>query len=74
MRMMVSIITQIRVTVVEKFERMVAQWIEHQHQHAVPLSTMIIQGKAKVCLRTSMLLSQIQKCTPLLPVLGGLNI
>jgi hypothetical protein len=26
---------------------MLARWIEHQHQRAIPLSTMIIQAKAK---------------------------
>jgi hypothetical protein len=31
----------------EKLERMLGQWIEHQHQRAIPLSTMIIQAKAK---------------------------
>jgi hypothetical protein len=32
----------------EKLERMLAQWIEHQHQCAIPLSTKIIQPKAKI--------------------------
>jgi hypothetical protein len=36
----------------EKLERMLARWIEHQHQRAIPLSTMIIQAKAKICLIT----------------------
>jgi hypothetical protein len=47
MRMMASKITQIRVPIMEKLERMLARWIEHQHQRAIPLSTMIIQAKAK---------------------------
>jgi hypothetical protein len=29
----------------EKLERMLAQWIEHQHQYASPLSTLLIQAK-----------------------------
>jgi hypothetical protein len=31
----------------EKLERMLAQWIGHEHQHAIPLSTMIIQAEVK---------------------------
>jgi hypothetical protein len=30
----------------EKLERTLARWIEHQHQRTIPLSTMIIQAKA----------------------------
>jgi hypothetical protein len=45
--MMASKITQIRAPVMEKLERMLALWFEHQHQRAIPLSTMIIQAKAK---------------------------
>jgi hypothetical protein len=42
-----SKITQIRASVMEKLERMLARWIQHQHQRAVPLSTMMIQAKEK---------------------------
>jgi hypothetical protein len=31
----------------DKLERMLAQWIEHENQHAVLLSTLIIQAKVK---------------------------
>jgi predicted aconitase len=51
-RMTASKITQIRAPIMEKLERMLAQWIEYQHQRAIPLSTMIIKAKAKVCLKT----------------------
>jgi hypothetical protein len=40
-------ITQIRAPILEIFERMVAQWIEHQNKSAIPLSTLIIQAKAR---------------------------
>jgi hypothetical protein len=46
-RMTASKITQIRAPIMEKLERMLAQWIEYQHERAIPLSTMIIQAKAK---------------------------
>jgi hypothetical protein len=46
-RMTSSKIIQIRAQIMEKLERMLAQWIKHQHQHVIPLSTMIIQAKAK---------------------------
>jgi hypothetical protein len=69
--MMASKITQIRLLIMEKLERMLAHWIEHQHQFAIPLS---IRLKQELCLRTWMLLSQIQKPSHLLPGLGGLNV
>jgi hypothetical protein len=47
MRMTATKITQIRALIMEKLERMLARWIEHEHQCAIPLSTMIIQAKAK---------------------------
>jgi hypothetical protein len=47
MRMTASKITQIMPPIVEKLERLLTQWIEHQHQCVIPLSTMIIQAKAK---------------------------
>jgi hypothetical protein len=47
MRMTASKITQIIPPIMEKLERMLAQWIEHQNQQAVPISTIIIQAKAK---------------------------
>jgi hypothetical protein len=31
----------------EKLERMLAQWIGHQHQHGISLSTIIIQAEVK---------------------------
>jgi hypothetical protein len=31
----------------EKLERMLAQWIEHKNQQAIPISTIIIQAKEK---------------------------
>lgn len=40
--MTASKITQIRARIMEKLER-----IEYQHQSAIPLSTIIIQAKAK---------------------------
>jgi hypothetical protein len=39
--------TQIWEPIMEKLERMLAEWIEDQHQGATPLSTIIIQPKAK---------------------------
>jgi hypothetical protein len=45
--MTASKITQIMPPIMEKLERMLTQWIEHQHQCVIPLSTMIIQAKAK---------------------------
>lgn len=42
-----SKMTQIRVMIMRKLERMLTQYIEHEHQHAIPLSTKIIQVKAK---------------------------
>lgn len=45
--MMASKVTQIRALITEKSESMPAHWIEHERQHAVPLSTMIIQAKVK---------------------------
>jgi hypothetical protein len=47
MRMMANEITQIKAPIVEKLEKMLTQWIEHQHQRAIPLSTVIIQTKVK---------------------------
>jgi hypothetical protein len=47
MRMMACKVTQIRALIIEKSERMLAQWIEHEHQCAICLSTMIIQAKVK---------------------------
>jgi hypothetical protein len=47
MRMMASKVTQIRALITEKSERMPAQWIEHERQCAIPISTMIIQAKVK---------------------------
>jgi hypothetical protein len=47
MRMTASKITQIRPPIMEKLGRMLAQWIEHQNQQAIPISTIIIQAKAK---------------------------
>jgi hypothetical protein len=41
-------ITQIRAPILEKLERMLAQWIEHQNKRAIPLSTLIIQAKASL--------------------------
>jgi hypothetical protein len=46
-RMTANKVTQIRTPIMEKLERMLARWIEHLHQCAIPLSTMIIQAKAK---------------------------
>jgi hypothetical protein len=45
--MTASKITQIRPPIMEKLERMLAQWTEHQNQQAIPISTIIIQAKAK---------------------------
>jgi hypothetical protein len=45
--MTASKITQIRPLIMEKLERMLAQWTEHQNQQAIPISTIIIQAKAK---------------------------
>jgi hypothetical protein len=45
--MTTSKITQIRAPIVEKLERMLAQWIEHQNKRAIPLSTSITQAKAR---------------------------
>jgi hypothetical protein len=33
--------------IMEKLERMLVQWIEHENQHAILLSTLIIQAKAE---------------------------
>ena len=46
-RMTTAKITQIRAPIMEKLERMLAQWIEHQNKRAIPLSTSIIQAKAR---------------------------
>jgi hypothetical protein len=46
-RMMARKITQIRAPIMEKLERMLAQWIGHQHHRAILPSTMNIQAKAK---------------------------
>jgi hypothetical protein len=46
-RMTASKITRIRPPIVEKLERMLALWIEHQNQQAILISTIIIQAKAK---------------------------
>jgi hypothetical protein len=43
-RMTTAKITQIRAPILEKLERMLAQWIEHQNKRAIPLSTFIIQA------------------------------
>jgi hypothetical protein len=45
MRMRARKIMQIRVPIMKKLEWMLAQQIEHQHQCAFPLYTMIIQAK-----------------------------
>jgi transposase-like protein len=45
-RMTASKITQIKASIMEKL-RTFSQWIEHQFQCAIPVSTMIIQAKAK---------------------------
>lgn len=45
--MMARKITQIRAPIMEKLERMLAQWIGHQHHRAILPSTMNIQAKAK---------------------------
>jgi hypothetical protein len=46
-RMMASKITQIKESVMEKLERMLAQWIVHQCQCDIPLSTVTIQAKGR---------------------------
>jgi glutamyl-tRNA reductase len=45
--MTASKMTQIRMPTVEKLERMLAQWTEHEEQRAIPFPTMIIQAKAR---------------------------
>jgi hypothetical protein len=45
--MTASKITQIRPPIMEKLEKTLAQWIEHQNQQVIPISTIIIQAKAK---------------------------
>jgi hypothetical protein len=47
MRMSTTEITQIRAPIMEKLERMLAQWTECENQLAVSLSTLIIQAKEK---------------------------
>jgi hypothetical protein len=48
MRMAGSKIRQIWVMIMRKLERMLAQYIESKHQHAILLPTMIIQAKLKI--------------------------
>jgi hypothetical protein len=43
MRLLASKVTQIGMPIMEKLEKMLAQWIEHRH-YAIPVSTMIIQA------------------------------
>jgi hypothetical protein len=42
-RMMTSKTTQIRVPIMEKLERMLAQWMEHKCQCCIPVSTIVVQ-------------------------------
>jgi hypothetical protein len=44
--MVASKSTQINESIMEKLERMLAQWIVHQHQCDILLSTVTIQAKA----------------------------
>jgi hypothetical protein len=39
---------QSRALIMEKLEVMLAQWMEHKYQHAIPLSMVSIQAEAKI--------------------------
>jgi hypothetical protein len=38
---------QINTLIMEKLERMLAEWMEHKYQCAIPVSFMIVQADAK---------------------------
>lgn len=46
-RITASKFTQIRAPILDKLERMLLRWTAHQHQSAIPPSSMIIQTKSR---------------------------
>ena len=58
----------------EKLERMLAQWIEHQNKRAIPLSTSIIQAKARSLFDELNAVQLDPKVSYLLRVLAGSSV
>jgi hypothetical protein len=73
-RMTASKITQIRPPIMEKLERMFAQWTEHQNQQAITISTIIIQAKAKTLFENLNAVEPDPKVQSFAQVLDGLNV